>query len=366
MREMDRVLRLSVEDMDVTVEAGVTRRALEEKLRPEGVFFPVDPGADATLGGMAATGASGTTTVRYGAMRENVLSLTVVTAGGRSCAPARARASRRPATTSRTCSSARRARSGLITELTLRVHPTPEAMSAAVCAFADLTARSTASSRCWRTRSRSRASSCSTRCSSTPSTATPTSTTTSPRRSSSSSTARRRRSPRRRRRPRRSRASTARAASRGPPTRASAAAVAGAPRAPTTRRARCARAPAASRPTPACRSRASPSACSRPSATSPTTGLLAPIVGHVGDGNFHVAILLDPDDRGERERAVAFNERLVQRAIALGGTCTGEHGVGYRQGEVPGARARPRGGRLMRTLKTALDPDGLFNPGKIV
>jgi len=96
------------------------------------------------------------------------------------------------------------------------------------------------------------------------------------------------------------------------------------------------------------------------------TGLLAPIVGHVGDGNFHVAILLDPDDHAERERAVAFNERLVRRAIALGGTCTGEHGVGFGKSKYLELEHGPEAVDLMRTLKNALDPDGLFNPGKIV
>jgi D-lactate dehydrogenase (cytochrome) len=96
------------------------------------------------------------------------------------------------------------------------------------------------------------------------------------------------------------------------------------------------------------------------------TGLLAPIVGHVGDGNFHVAILLDPDDPAEVERAVAFNERLVKRAIALGGTCTGEHGVGLGKSKYLELEHGPETLALMRSIKAALDPDDLFNPGKIL
>ena len=135
---MNRVLRLSVADMDVTVQAGITRQALDDRLRPEGVFFPVDPGANATLGGMAATGASGTTTVRYGAMRQNVLALTVVTADAKVV---------RTGTRARKSSAGydlthlfigSEGTLGLICDLTLRLHPTPDAMAAAVCAFPGL------------------------------------------------------------------------------------------------------------------------------------------------------------------------------------------------------------------------------------
>src|SRR3954469_1760069 len=130
MTRMNAITRISVEDLDVTVQAGVTRRQLDARLRPEGVFFSVDPGADATIGGMIATGASGTTTVRYGAMRENVLSLLVVTADG-SVVRTRSRARKSSAGYDLTrLFIGSEGTLGLICEATLRVQPTPAGMPA--------------------------------------------------------------------------------------------------------------------------------------------------------------------------------------------------------------------------------------------
>src|ERR1700759_1351767 len=135
MRELDTIGRPSLEDLDVLVGAGVTRRALDARLRPEGVFFAVDPGADATIGGMIATGASGTTTVRYGAMRENVISITFVNGHGEVVRThSRARKSSAGYDLTRLMIGSE-GTLGLICEATLRLHPTPEAIAAAQCTF---------------------------------------------------------------------------------------------------------------------------------------------------------------------------------------------------------------------------------------
>jgi D-lactate dehydrogenase (cytochrome) len=365
MSEMNAVLRLSVEDLDVTVQAGVTRLALDERLRPEGVFFPIDPGADATVGGMIATGASGTTTVRYGTMRENVLSLTVVTATGDVVhTGTRARKSSAGYDLTRLFIGSE-GTLGLVTEATLRLQPTPEAMSAAVCAFPSLDAAvdcviavlqygipiariELLDELCMEAVERFDELGYA---------IAPTLFF-------------------------EFHGSTASVAEQAGETETLAAEHGGERfiwTADESERRKLWR--ARHRSYDAVRAL-------RPGAQGVVTdacvpvsllagaigdtrrdieaeGLTAGIIGHVGDGNFHVVILVDPDDKDELDRAVGFHDRLVRRALEAGGTCTGEHGIGYGKTHFLELEHGAPAVAIMRSIKAALDPAGIFNPGKV-
>ena len=364
LSRMNRVLRVSVEDFDCTVEAGVTRMALNAHLRDTGLFFPVDPGADATLGGMAATRASGTTTVRYGGMRENVMALTVVTAAGEILSTAgRARKSSAGYDLTHLFVGSE-GTLGVTTEVTLRLHPVPEAMAAAVCAFPSAEAAVTTVIEALQ------------------SGLTP------------------------------ARAEYLDAIQMGAVNRAfgldytvadslflefhggpdavriQAEAVGELAAANGGSDFRWETEPEARDRLWKARHQAAFAALSlRPGAVPWSTDVCVPIsrlaqcvtetradldsapfpgtmLGHVGDGNFHAILLLNLDDPAEMAAAAAFDARLVQRALAMDGTCTGEHGVGLGK---QGALIDELGGAvgLMRAVKQALDPDGLMNPGKI-
>jgi D-lactate dehydrogenase (cytochrome) len=365
LSRMNRILRVSVEDMDVTVEAGVTRLQLEGVLRPQGVFFPVDPGADATIGGMVSTGASGTTTVRYGAMRENVVSLTVVTAAGEIVRTrSRARKSSAGYDLTRLFVGAE-GTLGIVTEATLRLHPTPEAMSAAVSAFPSL----------------SEAVEC----------VVQTMQQGIPVARIELLDAVQLDAINRRydlgyvaaptlflefhgnRREVAEQAETVEEIAR------ELGALTWTSTSDATERHRlwearhhAHEATLALRPgartvvTDVCVPISRLQQCIEETEVDLVeSGLVAPLVGHVGDGNFHLALLVDPADPEEVGRAKDLAEKLARRAIALDGTCTGEHGVGYGKAKFLPLEHGEGGMRLMRAIKDAFDPDGLFNPGKI-
>jgi D-lactate dehydrogenase (cytochrome) len=365
MTRMDAVLRLSVDDMDVTVQAGVTRRQLDERLRPEGVFFSVDPGADATIGGMVATGASGTTTVRYGAMRENVISLLVITADGR-VVRTRSRARKSSAGYDLTrLFIGSEGTLGLICEATLRVHPTPEAMAAAVCPFATLEGAVTCVLDVGRLGI--------------------------PVARIELADAAQIEAINRHEEMDHEVAPTLFLEFHGSQTEveAQAAEVQEVALEHGASHFSWATDEADRRRLWHARHRAYDAArATRPGSQGLTTdvcvpvsrlaesiletqadiealGLPAPIVGHVGDGNFHVAVLVDPADPDEIARAEAFHERLVRRAIAFEGTCSGEHGIGSGKAQFLLEEHGPDAVAMMRAIKRALDPADLFNPGKL-
>ena len=365
MSQMNKVLAVHAEDLDATVQAGVTRKQLNEEIRHAGLMFPIDPGADATIGGMAATRASGTNAVRYGTMRENVLSLTVVTADGRII-----RTARRPRKSAAGYDLTRllvgsEGTLGVITEVTVRLYAVPEAMSAAVCSFKDMKgavdtviqtlqtgipiARSEAL--CGLTMKAINAYN--------------------------------------------------KTAYKEQPTlflefHGTEAGVA--------EQAKLVQEIAgehggegfewATRPEDrnrlwSARHQAYFAGLQlRPGTRAVSTDVCVPIsrltecivettrdierasmpiplFGHVGDGNFHCMVLVRPDSEADLAEAKAFNERLVDRALSMEGTCTGEHGIGA--GKITSLK-KEHGDAvdLMVAIKRTFDPENLMNPGKVV
>ena len=362
---MNEVLRINAEDLTATVQPGVTRKQLNEAVKHLGLFFPIDPGADASLGGMAATRASGTNAVRYGTMRENVLALEVVTASGEVIRTGtRAKKSSAGYDLTRLFVGSE-GTLGVITEVTLRLYPLPEAISAAICHFPSVAAAVDTTIEIIQmgvpiarvelldanaVRAVNRHDKLALRetpmllmefhgsdagvkeqattvqgiahehggeafqWASTPE--------------------------------ERSRLWAARH-------RAYFAGMASSPGCRTVTTDAC---------VPISRLA---EAIGESVREADASGLPYYIVGHVGDGNYHVAYLIDPKNATQWNTAEQLNEQLVQRALRLEGTCTGEHGVGlHKQGfliDETGVGAVD----VMRTLKRALDPKNILNPGKI-
>ncbi len=366
LSRMDKVLRVSPEDLDCTVQAGVTRQQLDKHLRLQGMFFPVDPGADATFGGMVSTRASGTTAVRYGTMGDNVLTLTVVLPGGEVIRTGtRARKSSAGYDLTHLLVGAE-GTLGIITEIALRLQGVPEAMSAAVVGFAEFDSAVKAVTEIRQVGipvariefldevmvqavnqftdlnlverptlflefhgSTATVHEC--------------------------------------------------AQMAGEITHAWGGSdfkwAVDTEERNALWKARHNAYYASLAFRPGCRSLTTDvcvpisrlaECISETKQDLSESFLTAPLVGHVGDGNFHMLLLVDPanpDDHAEAER---LNERLVERALGMGGTITGEHGVGM--GKMKFMRAEHGDGALavMRAIKRALDPQNLMNPGKML
>ena len=362
---MNRVLAVHAEDLDCVIEPGITRKALNSQLRDTGLFFPIDPGADASLGGMTATRASGTNAVRYGTMKDNVLSLGIVTAEGKLIRTAsRARKSSAGYDLTRLFVGSE-GTLGLIVEITLRLAGQPETIAGGHCPFPDVRAACTAAIETIQSGvpvariellDQLQVKAC-----------------------------------------------NAYSKLTLPETpmlfvefHGSAASVAEQSQAFADIAEGCGGGPFAWTTDPEARTKLWQArhdaywACIglRPGARAFATdvcvpisrladcveatqadiarsGLVAPIVGHVGDGNFHVTPMIDMNSAAEVEAAEAFAKRLALRAIEMEGTCTGEHGVGQKKGPYLEIEHGADALDMMRSVKAALDPQNLFNPGKI-
>lgn len=366
LSQMNGILAVNGEDLTATVQAGVTRKQLNQEIKDSGLFFPIDPGADASLGGMASTRASGTNAVRYGTMRENTLALTVVTADGNIIRTGtRAKKSSAGYDLTRVFVGSE-GTLGIITEVTVRLYPQPEAVSAAICSFPTVadavntviqtiqigvplarvelldengvkainahdkmtlpenplllfefhgsdngvkeqaqTVQEIAAD------NNARGFEWATRPED------------------------------------RSRLWAARhnAYFALLQLRPGARAISTDCCVPISRLAEC---------------------VLETKADCQANGLIHAIIGHVGDGNFHVQMMVDPDDPADIARAEGVNARMVARAIAMDGTCTGEHGVGLHKMDFLIQEHGAGAMNVMRAIKHALDPNNIMNPGKVV
>jgi D-lactate dehydrogenase (cytochrome) len=364
LARMNRVVVVHPEDMDCRVQPGVTRKQLNAELRGSGLFFPIDPGADASIGGMSSTRASGTMAVRYGTMRDNVLALEVVLADGRVIRTGgRARKSSAGYDLTRLLVGAE-GTLGIITEITLKLHPQPASISAAVCAFPTLAAAVDTAIAVIQ--------------SGTPLARIELLDDVMMRGVNAYAKLAYREAPTLFLEFHGSEAGVAEQAEAA---QALAAEHGGlgfewALRAEDRTRLWQARdntlyAGLALRPgaramvTDVCVPVSRLAECLAATKRDlDAADLVAPIVGHVGDGNFHVLILIHPDRPDEVERARAVHAAMVERAITLDGTCTGEHGIGtgkidFLETELGEAVD------VMRAVKRALDPENIMNPGKI-
>ncbi|MEN3382645.1 MAG: hypothetical protein V7608_2689 [Hyphomicrobiales bacterium] len=364
-RDMNRILAVHAEDLDCVVEPGVTRKQLNEYLRDQGLFFPIDPGADASIGGMSATRASGTNAVRYGTMKDNVLSLKVVLATGEIISTSR-RAKKSSAGYDLTrLFVGSEGTLGVITEVTVRLHGIPEAISGGICPFPSVEAACNAAIATIQSgipvarielldEVQVRASNAYSKLTlpETPMLFLE------------------------------FHGTTAGVAEQSERFGEIATDLGGGPFAWTTNTEERSKlwqarhdaywAAVALRPgtrpfaTDVCVPLSRLAECVVETQRDiAACGMIAPIAGHVGDGNFHCSPLIDMDNPEEVAAARDFNARLVERALAMEGTCTGEHGVG--QGKMKYLKAE-HGEALgvMRSIKHALDPNDLMNPGKIV
>ncbi len=365
MGRMNKVKSINADDLTVTVQPGVTRKQLNEEIKSTGLFFPIDPGADATIGGMSATRASGTNAVRYGTMRENVLALEVVTADGEIIRTGtRAKKSSAGYDLTRLMVGSE-GTLGVITEITLKLYPLPEAVSAAICSFPSIEAAVRTTIQIIQM-------------------GIPIA------------------------RVELIDANTVRIVNRyaklglreepmllmefhGSPASVKEQAEsvqeiasehggnafewASTPEERTrlwTARHNSYFAAVQSRPgckvisTDTCVPISRLADCLLDSvAEADASGIPYFLVGHVGDGNFHFGYLLDPNQPEERVTAEKLNHQLVTRALSMGGTCTGEHGVGLHKMDFLVTETGSGAVGMMRTIKRALDPHNIMNPGKI-